>query len=238
MQRLDGKRALVTGAASEIGSAIVRAFVEQGAMVVAVDQDEEEVEKAVASLGLDDPDDVVARDLDATDLASWWDLANFAGSYFHALDVFVHFGGARGEAAAPKTTRDLSMQELDGAQSLGARSLSIAVNRLHEYLRNAANDTEDGASVIVVSPPCGEAGPDLPQSAARAALDGMVASMAREFRSEGSKIRVNAIHPGCGDRVADARAVAAAVLYLASEESHFMTGQALILDGGAALAPR
>jgi NAD(P)-dependent dehydrogenase (short-subunit alcohol dehydrogenase family) len=181
VKHLEGKTALVTHAAGEIGSAIVREFVAQGATVIATDSTDERVEDAVASLGLQDSIDVVTRSLDVGQLAAWWDLANFVVGFVDELDVLVHCPGS--EEQAPRAR---------------VESLRMAVERLQQPLVDAANDREAGSSIIVISPPSSDApGSDVAaHDAATAAISELAKSMAQEFSDAGLNIRVNSIRPG------------------------------------------
>jgi NAD(P)-dependent dehydrogenase (short-subunit alcohol dehydrogenase family) len=227
MNRLEGKRALVTGGASEVGAAVVRALVEQGAMVVAVDTTDERIEQAVESLGIEDSEAVVTRGLDATDLVSWWDLANFVIAYYQELDVFVHIA----ECKCAKPALGLGIHELREAQATSAESFLMAITRLEEGLIESGKETEDGAVVIAISlPPEDEDSRALPFAATRASVVEMVKVMAREFESQGLNIRVSAIHPGDLAAAERARCVAASVLDLITAEGHESNGQELILE--------
>ena len=227
MNRLEGKRALVTGGASAVGSAVVRALVDQGAMVVAVDTTDERIEQAVESLGLEDSDAVVTRGLDAPDFLSWWDLANFVISYYQELDVFVHIT----ECKCAKPALGLGIQELREAQATSTESFLLAINRLEKGLIESGKETEEGAVVIAISlPPEGEDTWALPFAATRASVVEMVKVMAREFESQGRNIRVSAIHPGDLAEPERASCVAASVLDLITAEGRESNGQELILE--------
>jgi NAD(P)-dependent dehydrogenase (short-subunit alcohol dehydrogenase family) len=219
--------ALVSGGASEIGSEILRSLVEQGASVVAVDSTEERIDEAVASLGLDDPDEVFTSALDTTDLVSWWDLANLIASYFHTLDLFVHVA----EPAPAKPARELSVDEFRQAQATSAESFLMAMARLQKSLVEAGRESADGACVIAISPASANgSAPELPNAATRASVVAIVETMAREFSDESLNIRVNAIQPGRGESRDVARAVASAVIDLVSESGRSTNGQELRLD--------
>ena len=156
MERLQGKRTLVTGAASELGSEIVRSFVESGAMVVATDATDEQIETAIEALGLADSDDVITRALDESSLGSWWDLANLIAAFYDELDVFVH------------------IPEVESTDSL-----SMGIDRLKQYLKNADVSNPGEISVVVVSH-TGELSAN---------------NATREFANEGSNIKVHSIEP-------------------------------------------
>jgi hypothetical protein len=164
MRSLEGKRTLITGAASEPGSAIVRAFVESGAMVVATGDTDEQIETAIEALGLADSDDVITRALDESDLGSWWDLANLIAAFYDELDVFVHI---------PRVE--------------SADSLSMGIDRMKQYLKNA-DDANPGEVCVVVVSHTGEPAAD---------------QTARELTSEGSNIRVYSVAPNASPKIAD-----------------------------------
>jgi NAD(P)-dependent dehydrogenase (short-subunit alcohol dehydrogenase family) len=164
MKSLEGKRTLVTGAASELGSAIVRAFVESGAMVVATGATDEQIETAIEALGLADSDDVITRALDESDLGSWWDLANLIAAFYDELDVFVH----------------IPLVE-------SADSLSMGIDRMKQYLKNADDANPGEGSVVVVS---GTGEPSANHAA-------------RELAHEGAKIRVYSVEPDAPTKTVD-----------------------------------
>jgi 3(or 17)beta-hydroxysteroid dehydrogenase len=264
VKRLEGKTALVTHAASGIGSALVGAFVANGATVIATDSTDERDESAVESLGLQDSIDVVTRPLDVTQMAAWWDLANFVIGFVDKLDILAH----NLPIEAHRPARGLRVEEFRESQATGADSALVGVNRLLVPLTEAAEENAAGSSVIFITPPvANQRGPDLfAYNALKAAVSGVTRSMALEFAADGSNIRVNAIHPGCidtpavddplarlgGDREAARRAaveltplkrlgdpndVAMGAVYLASDEAKFVTGVELAVDGGAAIHP-
>jgi len=234
MQRLDGMRALVSGGASEIGSQIVRGLLEHGASLVAVDSTDQRIEEAIAALGLDDPDEVVTRGLDATDLGSWWDLANLIDAYFHALDLFVHVT----EPRAAKPARELGIDEWRLAQAASGESFLMAIGRLQRCLIEAGKESAAGACVIAIAPPLPDGKPPgLPGSAMRASLVAMVEAMASEFSEEGLDVRVNAIAPGAGGSREVARAVASAVVDLASVDGRAINGRELVIGASDRVGP-
>lgn len=163
MKSLEGKQTLVTGAASELGSAVVRAFVEQGAMVVATDATDERIEAAIERLGLADSDAVITRELDESDLGSWWDLSNLIIAFYNELDIFVHI-----------------------PQTESAESLSMAIDRLKQSLKNADIAKPGEGSVVVVSR-------DGEPSATH---------VARELAGEGLNLQVCSVEPGAASKVA------------------------------------
>jgi hypothetical protein len=127
--RMANRRTLITGAASPLGAALVRAFVDEGARVLATDASDERVEQAMAALGLDDCDEVITRGHDESSLGAWWDLSNLIAAFYDQLDVFVHV-----------------------PQLQPGASLPLAIGRLEQALWNAEEAAPGGTCVVVVAP--------------------------------------------------------------------------------------
>jgi NAD(P)-dependent dehydrogenase (short-subunit alcohol dehydrogenase family) len=125
---MESRRTLITGVASPVGTALLQAFLAEGARVLATDAEEARVEEQVAALGLEDCDDVITRGLDDSSLGSWWDLSNLIAAFYDELDVFVH------------------VPEHDAASSL-----PLAIDRLKQALWNAADSGPDGACVVLIA---------------------------------------------------------------------------------------
>ena len=134
MAGIEGKQTLVTGAASEVGRAIVQALVAEGARVIAVDTTDEAAEQATLELGLADADEVITRGLDDSDLGGWWDLSNLIAAFYHELDAFVHL-----------------------PQGRASESLPLAVDRLKAAFANAAEAEPGRVSIVVVARDADEA---------------------------------------------------------------------------------
>jgi len=152
MKSMDGKRTLVTGAASALGSAVVRAFVENGARVLAVDATDERVESAVDALGLADSNDVITRGMDESDLGSWWDLANLIAAFYDELDAFVQVPQAESIDSLPMAIERLK-QSLSSAEQANRGEVSIVVisSSAEESAHNAARELASEGSKIRVS---------------------------------------------------------------------------------------
>jgi 3-oxoacyl-[acyl-carrier protein] reductase len=243
--KLPGKVAIVTGAASGIGRATARRFLEEGARVAAIDLDESSVRT-----GVDGEILAIAADVaDAADVAS---AISRVKATFGKIDVLAHFAGI---------TRDAMASKLD----LDAWDLVLRVNLTGTFLvaRAVANEMRDqggGGSIVLTSSRSylGNIG-----QANYAASKGGVVSLMRTLALEYGKfgIRVNALAPGFIEtpmtavvperlrdlaiegtplrRAGKSEEVAAVTLFLASDDSSYVTGVVLAVDGGrtTGLAP-
>ena len=241
MRRLDGKRALVTAAAQGIGEAIARAFAAEGARVLATD-----VNTAVLA-GLDGTEGVRTAGLDVLDTAAVDRLVADEGPF----DVLVNAAGMVHHGSA-----------LECDEATWNRSWDLNVTSMHRTVRAVLPGMLDagGGSIVNVSSICAHKG--LPNrhaySATKAAVDGFSKAVAADFVSRG--VRCNTIRPGTvqspslderigafDDPVAARRdfiarqpmgrlgkthEIAALALYLASDESAFVTGALFDIDGG------
>jgi 3-oxoacyl-[acyl-carrier protein] reductase len=245
MFRLDGKVALVTGASRGIGRAIAEALAEQGATVIVNFVRGEAQAKEVA-------DGIIAKGGKAEILG--FDVANAeaceeaiaaAAKRHGRLDVAVSNAGISIDGLILR----LKAEDIE-------KTLSINVGGAFSVARAAVKVMMRARSgrVVFVSSVVGEMG-NAGQSAyaaSKAALLGLAKSLAREYVARG--ITVNAVAPGYVDtdmtqaltteqreallkavpmgRVATARDIATAVVYLASEEAGYVTGQVLRVNGG------
>ena len=249
MTRLQGKAALVTGGASGIGAATVRLFVAEGARVTIADRDEEKGAALAKELGdevLFVPTDVsVERDVAgviARTLDEWGRL--------DCLFNNAGFGGALGPLG---TT---SVEDFDLTFDVLVKSVFLGMKHVAERMI-----AQGSGSIINNASVCGllaGMGPHL-YTAAKAAVIALSNTAALEFGHYG--VRVNSICPGtvatplmAGNpnaspdeiqqagqgfktltpigRIGDPEDLAAMALFLASEESSFVTGQTLVVDGG------
>ncbi len=239
--RLAGRVAIVTGASTGIGAAVARLFVELGASVVAMARQEARLSRMAEDL----PDGRVA--LVPGDVARETDvdrLVAVALERHGRLDIVVSNAGIHrtGPFVEMSLTewRELMATNLDGTflTCRAAARAMIAGGR-------------PGAMVIVASTNSLVAEPSMSAyNASKAAIASLAASMAIELAPH--DIRVNAVAPGTIEteitrpmiaaghrfggiplgRIGDAREVAWAVAFLASDEASYVTGTTLVVDGG------
>lgn len=240
MARLAGKRAFVTGAGSGIGLAVCRRFVAEGAMVVAADI--AGLDRAAAI----DSQRVVACHCDVTDPAAVEAAIDLCQERMGGLDIlFNNAGIGRGGTRL----HEVSIKDWDDVIAVNVRGpflvLKYALPLMMQSGGGSVINTASTSSYQAVA----RTGA---YSASKGAVAQLTAMAAIEYAGDG--IRVNGIAPGPTDttlfetlppaeRVAMASAlplgrlgtadeVANVVLFLASEESSFVTGAIYVVDGG------
>lgn len=250
-ERLAGKRVVVTGASRGIGRAMAVVFADEGAEVVAIARNPELLAEVVAEI---DGRGGRASFLvcDVTDAAQVADTtaALVAGG---PVDVLVNNAGGNSFSAP------LVMMRPSG----WTKTQTLNVDSTFWFLQGIlpAMVAAGSGSVINVSSVAGLAGAPLMAhyGAAKAAVISLTKSVALEVASSG--VRVNALVPGWIEtdltdflrkdsgvessllervpmqRWGTAHEIAAAALFLASADSSFMTGQALVVDGGLSVMP-
>ena len=232
--RLQGKTAIVTGAASGIGKAIAQLFAEQGAYVYATD-----VNEAASS------DRIKFVRQDTSSDAEWQNLIQSVGQEQGKLDILVNNAGIVGTY---DTITEVSLETYNRI---------IAINQTGFFLgmRHAIPLMQKGGSgsIVNISSIWGLIGAVgvAPYQASKGAVTTMTKNAALTYAPT---IRANSIHPGAIitqiiaeqddainrqliadtplQRMADPRGVAFAALYLASDEAAFVTGAELVIDGG------
>ena len=254
--RLDGRVAVVTGGASGMGRGTVERFLEEGAAVVAGDLNAERGEELLAACGASGHGDRLR--FTRVDVAQETDVAglvSLAVEAFGRLDVMFNNAGIGG-AFGPLT--ELDVEAWDETFAVDTRSVFLGIKHAARVMIDAGR----GGSIINTASIAGlgSGGGPVAYSAAKAAVANLSQSAALELAPH--RIRVNAICPGViytplmhlGD---EARAdewvtrlqpwpgrgephhIAGAALWLASDDSEFVTGQNIVVDGGLlAAGPR
>lgn len=250
MRILDGKVALVTGAASGIGRATALLFAKNGAHVLAADVDAEGG-AATADTATRDDGSCVFVPADVSDRAALAGLVETAESRWERLDIVVNNAGIEGTRAL---FTEQPEEDFDRLFDVNVRSVYLGMKlAIPVMLRlgggSIVNIASAGALVAVP-------GTSL-YSATKGAVLAMTRTVAAEYAADG--IRVNAVCPGLTRtgmyerlkatvaretdflvrgptapmrRSADPEEMAQAVMYLASDASRYVTGVALPVDGG------
>jgi len=249
-ERLTGKVAVITGGAGSIGLATARAMVADGASVMLVDLDSAALAGAAESIGA--APQVGWQVADVTNEAQMQAAVNATVERFGGLDIAFANAGVYG-TNAPITEMPLEVFE---------RVLSVNVVGSLLLAKHALAVMRPGGSLIISSSVVGVTSfPGIAAYAtSKHALVGLARTAAKEMAPKG--IRVNSLHPGPVDndfqhriemqetgasleestrifdgvipvgRHADVDEIAAAVVFLASDDCRFMTGAQLVVDGG------
>ena len=251
MGRLDGKIAAVTGGASGIGEATVRRFIAEGASVAFCDRDNERGQRVAAELKAAGAR-VAFTHADVGTEAACLGFVNGAAQQFGRLDILVNNAGIRkyekvDEASAASWNEILSVNLMSYVNCAKA-----AVPLMRSNKGGAIVNVASVRSVVA-------GGGNLQYDTTKAAIAGLTRGLAADHSAEG--IRVNAVGPGpiftpfhqrriaaSGESIEqyNARAaqgtmlkrpgraeeVAAAILFLASDDASYVTGALLFVDGG------
>lgn len=243
--RVDGKTALITGAASGIGHATARLLAAEGASVFVADIN--------AAAGIEVATEVggVFLELDVTSETAWVSTMEHIAATHSCLDILVNNAGI----SPHDTIENFELETWRHIHSVVAESVALGCKHGLALLRES-----DAGAIVNLSSVAGMLGASNYASygSAKAAVRNLTKSVAMLCAERGYPIRANSIHPGSidtpildadkakyGERAISAREkaiplgrlgraeeVANAILFLACDEASFITGTELIVDGG------
>ncbi|MCX2965634.1 3-oxoacyl-ACP reductase FabG [Gordonia aquimaris] len=240
---LDGRTAVITGAAQGIGFEIARCFVDAGARVVLGDLNLDAASAAADKLG--GPEVARAVRCNVTDAGEMDTLLADAVDSFGSLDVMVNNAGITRDA----TMRTMSEEDFDLVVSVHLKGTWNGTRKAAAIMREAKR-----GAIVNISSLSGKVGMvgQTNYSAAKAGIVGMSKAAAKEMAHHG--VRVNAIQPGLirsamteampqkawdqkmaeipMQRAGEVDEVASVALFLASDMSSYMTGTVLEVTGG------
>ena len=245
--RLEGKVALISGGARGMGAAEARFFAREGARVAVGDLLEEEgarLESEIAEAG----GDCIFIRLDVTSEESWANAVELTVSRYGRLDVLVNNAGVYQKARVEDTT----LEGWDRVMAINAAGPFLGTKAAVPAMRDSG-----GGSIVNISSTAGLVGSlhSTAYTASKGAVRLLTKATAVQYAGDG--IRANSVHPGPIDtdmlaavysdpeerrlrvsripmgREGTVDEVAYGVLFLASDESSFMTGSELGIDGGA-----
>ncbi len=248
MGRVDGKVALISGGARGMGAATAKKFAREGAKVILGDirdADGSKVKETISSEG----GEAVYLHLDVTDEPDWRNAVATAMSRYGALHILINNAGI----GIPRVPIDqLAVEDWDRVMAVNARGSFLGT----KYAIPAMQRSGSG-SIVNISSVAG-IGQSAHQEPAYAASKAAVRIFTKVTAAQYAKdnIRCNSIHPGPIDTemihaAMDAAALAqrlqrvplgrlgtvdeivALVLFLASDDSSYMTGAEIVIDGGA-----
>lgn len=258
-KRLKGKAAVITGGASGIGAETARIFSAHGAAVAVCDVNTTLGQKVTEELTGAGGEAFFAA-LQVTDEDQWVSVIAEAEERFGRVDILCNIAGISGrdptqniqtgQTAGPRL-EDQSLEHWNQVMAINATGVFLGTKHVIAPMRRA-----DGGSIINISSICGIIG-SYANGAYHASKGAVrIFSKAAAIQYAPEKIRVNSIHPGFVDtpmtepghsnpEVAEARLkatplgrfgrpadIAAGCLYLASDESSWVTGSELVIDGG------
>ena len=244
--RLEGKVALITGAARGQGAAEARMFAQEGAKVILADVTDQEgiaVAAEIAEAG----GDAIYVHLDVTNEDEWDSAVQSAVASFGKLDILVNNAGIWRRGHVMET----SSEQWDDIIDVNAKGVFLGTKAAIPEMRKAG-----GGSIVNISSIMGVVGASHAPaySAAKGAI--RLFTKAAAIQYAGEKIRVNSVHPGFvvtpltqaffsdpeesasrlatvpAGRFGTADEIASGILFLASDESSYMTGSELVIDGG------
>ena len=244
--RLTGKVAMVTGSSRGIGNAVAKKFLEQGAKVILIDRDEEGVQKSIADMK--QYGDAVGYAMDVTDRARVQEVFGKIVADHGTLDILVNNAGITQDAQLYKMTED----QWDAVINVNLKGVFNCAQEAVKIMREKKT-----GSIINISSVVGLYGNfgQVNYAATKSGVIGMTKTIAKEVGRK--NVTVNAIAPGfimtemtakMPDKVLDMMRekaplgrlgepedIANACLFLASDESRFVTGTVLSVDGGVVL---
>ena len=240
MARLEGKVAIITGAAQGMGATHARRFVEEGAKVVLTDLNEEKGKAMQAELG----ENALFVKQNVTSADDWNKVVEEAEKAFGKVDVLVNNAGI----TMAKSILAMTEEEYRRIVDINQVSVFLGMKTVIPAMQKAG-----GGSIVNISSMNGLVAGAVGYTDTKFAVRGMTKAAAIECANYG--IRVNSVHPGVIatpmvvqedtkaaveafakhiplKRVAQPEEVSNLVLYLASDESSYSTGSEFVIDGG------
>jgi NAD(P)-dependent dehydrogenase (short-subunit alcohol dehydrogenase family) len=245
--RLQGKVAVISGAAHGMGEVEARLFAAEGAKVVIADILENEAQEVVAAITRAGGEALFVR-LDVTKEEDWQEVVSTTVARLGKLDILVNNAGISGTY----TSDLMSTEAWDRIMAINARGVFLGMKYAIPAMQKAG-----GGSIVNISSISGVVGQDythMAYNASKGAVRIMTKSAAVQYAKDG--IRVNSVHPGVmpamrtsrGSAMPETRQrmlaqvpmgregrreeVGYAVLFLASDEASYITGTELVVDGG------
>jgi len=248
--RVDNKVALVTGGGSGIGEAICMRLAEEGASVVVADINESNARRVAGAIGAA----ALAIHQDVTSEERWQEVVAEIIERFGRLDILVNNAGI----AVVGTVEDTSLADWRATQNVNLDAVFLGTREVIKVMKAGGGSIINISSIEgIIGDPAVAA-----YNASKGGVRIFTKSVALHCAAEGYPIRVNSVHPGfiATAMVTDALAsmaedesetfqerimanipmgrmgepldIANGVLFLASEESRYMTGSELVIDGG------
>ncbi len=257
-KRLQERVALITGAASGIGKATAELFAAEGAKLFLTDIDETRGAETARALG------ARFRRHDVADEAAWRTVAQEVETHFGVLDVLVNNAGVSGFHAdwGPQDPEHASLESWRRVHAINLDGVFLGIREMMPFLKKSK-----AASIVNVSSRAGIVGIAMAgaYASSKAAVRNHTKTVALYCATKGYPIRCNSIHPGAiltpiwepmigtGEmqaarmkaytrdvplqRFGTSEEMAKSILFLASDDSSYLTGSELCPDGGLGAGP-
>ncbi len=251
--RLENKVALVTGGGSGIGAAICERFAQEGARVVVTDIDADAASRVAGEI-LEQGGQALAITQDVTSESRWYEVIAEVIEQYGSLDILVNNAGIGLIGSA----EDASLEDWQTTQRVNLDSVFLGTREAIKSMKASGGSIINISSIEgIIGEPLVAA-----YNASKGGVRIFTKSAALHCANSGYDIRVNSVHPGYiatpmvsgavdsmkadqgkafqerilsnipVGRLGEPRDIANGVLFLASEESRYMTGSELVIDGG------
>lgn len=248
MERLKNKVAIITGAAGGMGLATAQLFAQESAKVVATDVQLEVIEEEMSKI----KGDVLALKLDVSSKENWKKVVEKTIEKYGKIDILVNNAGIH----IAKGILEAEIEDWNKVMAINTTGVFLGMKEVIPHMQNNAKGSIINiSSIAAIIGGMGDGG-GAAYSASKGAVRSLTKHAAQNFAKD--QIRVNSIHPGgiytpmmekmgitreqasstykdytpIPPHVGDPNDIAYGVLYLASDESKYVTGEELIIDGG------
>ena len=237
MKKLEGKIAIVTGGTKGIGLAVTKLFLAEGATVIACSRNKNDL----------DIDGVDYQKLDVSNADFCKKVVDYVVSKYGRIDILVNNAGIMKDRTTAKMTDD-EFNSVINVNLNGTFNMTRLVGPIMQ--KNSYGSIINLSSFVASSGNIGQAN----YVASKAGIEGMTKCWAREFARHGENVRVNAVEPGviltdifkdtpkeivdsfaektALKRLGKPEEIAKVILFLASDDSSYVTGSIISVDGG------